>query len=301
MEGLILQLAISGQALGKTKSLEEILQILQEHKVKAIEIWPDNAPLTGEKVKYQEHRYEGRQIEKVKELTETYGIRVACVTMPGAFSRDMVSEPDVLSASLCYTIEVAKQLGAPLVNHYCAQLAVGHNSDIEDYLRVVAPAVKKAEELDVTLVLEPEAHDASGTPEGMLKILQTVGSEKFRTNFDPCNYYHASQEGFPFAYELLKDYIAYVHLKNGCIYRPEAGHSEESKGAPFAGHYEPRSIYYPVLPMGAVNIDGLLLRLQKDGYDGFCTLEPHTTPNNVEDYYRAEIGYLRQRGFFVAE
>ena len=47
---------------------------------------------------------------------------------------------------------------------------------------------------------------------------------------------------------------------------------------------------------GAVNIDGLLRRLEKDGYTGFCTMEPHTTPEKCLDFYREETAYLRERG-----
>ena len=53
---------------------------------------------------------------------------------------------------------------------------------------------------------------------------------------------------------------------------------------------------YPYASDGAVNIDGLLRRLEKDGYTGFCTMEPHTTPEKCLDFYREETAYLRERG-----
>ena len=294
-----MKLAACGAPLGKVKTLEEILKVLKKHRVDAIEIWPWNVPLEGDPLPHQENRYEGRRIEEVGKITKLYNIQVACVTMPGAFSKEMVSEPEVYASSLRYTVDVAKELEAPLVNHYCIHWALGRQANIGNYLSAVASAVERAEEQGVTIVLENEAHDASATAEGMLKIVQSVASERFRTVFDACNYYQASQEGFPFAYEVLKDYIVYVHIKNGCVFQPQTGHSEESKGEGFTGSNAPNNIYYPVLSKGAVNIDGLLLRLAQDGYDGYCTLEPHTTPNNVEDYYRQETDYLRKRGFFV--
>lgn len=296
-----MKLAISGQQLARVKSLRDILEILRKYEVKGIELWPANIPLKGEAVKYQEHRYEGRDIEQAKETLSDYGIEVACITVSGAFSPEMTSDPGVYSESVCYALEVAKEFGAGVVNHYCANWAPGHHSDINNYLKVIEPAVKRAEELGVTMVLEPEAHDASGTPDGMLRILKSVNSDRFKTNFDPCNYYHASQEAFPYAYDILKEYIGYVHLKNGCIFRVESGHIEQSRGTVFGGVYEPNEIYYPVLSEGAVNIDGLLRRLQKDGYDGYCTLEPHTTPENIETYYERDTAYLRGLGFFTTE
>ena len=62
------------------------------------------------------------------------------------------------------------------------------------------------------------------------------------------------------------------------------------------GMFAGNDIYYPYASDGAVNIDGLLRRLEKDGYTGFCTMEPHTTPEKCLDFYREETAYLRERG-----
>lgn len=296
-----MELGISGQALGRTKGLEEILQVLRENKVSAIEVWPMNFPVLGDPVKHQVERYEGRRIEDAKDLLRKYGIKAACVTMSGGFDERFAGDIQEYAAALRYAVEVAQELGAKIVNHYCYHLSLEENPNIRDLMVYFEPAIRKAEELGITLALENEAHDATRTPDGMLKIIQAVGSKHFQTNFDPCNYYHASQEGFPYAYEVLKDHIAYVHLKNGCIYNPQKGHAAESKGTPMTGRFAPNYIYYPPIPEGAVNVDGLLGRLVNDGYKGFCTLEPHTTPDHVERYYREEISYLRSRGFFAQE
>ncbi len=293
-----MRLGISGEALGGTKTLEEILRILRDNGVDAIELWPMNIPLHGNAVKYQEDRYEGRRIESAKELLERYGIRAACVTMSGGFNEHMAADVREYAAALQYAVEIANELGAEVVNHYCYYLSLNENPNMRQLMAFFEPATRKAEELGIKLALENEAHDATRTPAGMLKIIQAVDSKGFRTNFDACNYYHAGQEGYPHAYEVLKDHIVYVHLKNGCIYDPQAEHSEESKGTIMTGGFAQNYIYYPPIPAGAVNVDGLLRRLTGDGYAGFCTLEPHTTPNNVERYYREEISYLRNLGFF---
>ena len=57
---------------------------------------------------------------------------------------------------------------------------------------------------------------------------------------------------------------------------------------------------YTPIPQGAVNIPGLLSRLEADrSYAGTCTLEPHTTPEHVAEFYRMETEWLRKLGFFV--
>lgn len=293
-----MKLGISGQALSKTRTLEEVLQVLQRFQVNAIELWPENIPaMAGEQ--YMKGAYRGRDIQKAKEILNRYSVDVACVTMGGAFNRDLVMGVEGYARELVYAVEAARELGAKLVNHYCYHICLMDEAlDMGRIIKYFEPAVKKAEELDITLVLENEAHDATRTPEGMLAIVRAVDSSRFKVNFDATNFYHASCEGFPHAYEVLKSHIGYVHLKNGCIFHVGSGHDEYAKGSIMTGVNEGKYIYYPPLPRGAVNMDGLLYRLEMDGYGGYCTLEPHTTPEQVEQYYCEEVAYLRKKMLF---
>jgi len=282
---------ISGQALGTTLSLAEILALLRKLDVRWIELWPPNleggiAPGRG---------YEGKDVGKAKDILTEYGIGVACVTMPGAFAKEMVEDADAYLAALKAASDVAAALGARLVNSYCEQWAPGHDADIGPFVQMSRSAAAYAADKGVTLVLENEAHDASGTVEGMLRILEGVGSEAFKANFDATNYYQASEEPFPYAYRRLKDYIGYVHLKNGCLHDPTV-HSEIGRGGTMPKLGEDQHIHYCPLPEGAVNIEGLLTQLRGDRYEGFCTLEPHVPPEHVERFYHVEVSYLRRRG-----
>jgi sugar phosphate isomerase/epimerase len=293
-----MELAISGQVLGDARSLEEILEVLQRQGVSAIELWPANVPSeTGGAG--DAGRYEGRSVTRARELLKAYGISAACVTMPGVSTQALVTGGESYGKALAYAVEVAAALGAAVVNHYCVGLAPDERADLARAQHTWEKAIQRAEERSVFLALENESHDATRTPAGMLRVLESVGSARFGTNFDACNYYHASQEGFPYAYDVLKDWIRYVHIKDGCVYNPAAGHGEAAKGTSFSGAHAPECIYYVPAGQGAMNTDGLLTRLTLDGYDGYCTLEPHTAPEVVESYYRAETAYLRARGFFL--
>jgi sugar phosphate isomerase/epimerase len=226
--------------------------------------------------------------------------RAACVTMPGGASQGLASNAEDYSNALIHAIDVAAELGAPVVNHYCHYLPLREmDSNPERVRRYWDSAIEKAERTGISLALENEPFDATSTPEGMLQVLERVGSMRFGTNYDACNYHHAGEEGYPYAYDVLKKWIRYVHLKNGCIYHPEAGHLEASKGIPFFGARSHKHIYYTPVGEGALSIDALLLRLENDGYSGYCTLEPHTAPDLIDLYYAAEVVYLRRRGFFT--
>ena len=65
-----------------------------------------------------------------------------------------------------------------------------------------------------------------------------------------------------------------------------------------SGVYAGNVIQYAPIPDGSVNMAGLLTTLVENGYDGGCTLEPHTTPECVELFYERETQWLRKQGFF---
>jgi len=294
-----MKLGISGQLLGETMNLEEIMEIFKKYDVTNMEIWPNNIPCTDKNNSVSWTKYEGRDILRAKEILKEHGVNAVCVTMPGAFDKEISSNMEEYAAALRYTVEVAKELGASFVNHYCYYLCLDQSPDIGRLMKYMKPAMELAESEGIIMCLENEAHDATRTPKGMLKIIDSFGSGSFKTNFDAVNYYHAGQEGFPRAYDILKKHIAYIHLKNGCLFNAQAGHSDKSKGTPMTGAFSSNIIYYPTIPKGAVNIDGLLIRLKEDGYDGYCVLEPHTTVDWAEKYFKEETGYLRSRGFFA--
>ena len=283
-----MRLGISGQALGSIMNFAEIVKIGISNGIFDYEIWPSNAPGNG-------WGYKNRDIISVKNVAKQEGIRIGCVTMGDAFNPDIKTDANGYADALCSAIEAAKELGAYCVNHYCFHISM----DAPDFARMEEfwkKPLALAESLGIVLALENEAHDSTATPEKMLTVLRHFNSPYFKTNFDATNYFHASCEGYPAAYEVLKDYIGYVHLKNGCLYRD--GMPPENTGAPMSGYHEPAPIQYTPLPDGAVNIVGLISRLEEDGYTGLCSLEPHTTPELVEKFYAREISYLHKLGLF---
>jgi len=288
-------LAISGQALSRRKPLDQICALFNRLDVRWIELWAPNVPGGAPTLRVPECRYEGRDVSKARDILNAHGIGVACVTMDGAFTADIVAQPDDYFAALKKTVDVAVALNAKLVNNYCYHFALGRDADITPLIDVLRPAATYAKDRGVTLVLENEAHDASGVVDGMLKILEAVGSDAMKTNFDPANYYQATEEPFPNAYFRLKDFIAYVHLKNGCIYNP-AIHPEEGRRGTLTGRPGEQYMYYPPFPFGAFNIGAFIEQLQRDRYQGFCTLEPHVPPHRLEEYYEIEVADARRRG-----
>lgn len=274
-----MRLAISGQLLGATKSLAEILQIIRSLGVEAVELWPEN--LTGGDAS----DYGGKDAASARRLLEQSGIAAACITLhPDAIARCAHGGPKVGTSALEEAIEVAVHLGAPLVNCYLAGLPA------KTFVEAMRPAAAAAGRAGISIVLENEAHDESGIPDGIVAIVEGVESRYFGTLYDPVNYYQANVEPFPAAYEAVRPFIRYVHLKGGRLYDPQAA-VESQRGSTMRDSTH-RFIGYVAVQEGVVNVDGLIRRLRSDGYKGFVTLEPHVPAQRASEYYQQEVPYI---------
>jgi len=174
------QLALSAQLLARTHSLEEILDLLRSLGIDAVEIWPQNIP--GKGTLEPQAGYERKNLASARRVVEAYGMTVACVTLGGrAVQRCMVDGPRVGTDALKGAVDAAATLGARVVNCYLAGIAPAV------FVQAVQPAAEYAGSLGVTIVLENEAHDDSGTALGVRAIVEAVGSPHFATLYDPCS------------------------------------------------------------------------------------------------------------------
>jgi len=289
-----IKLTMSGEALSYELSLDKALALTRSHDIHYFELWAQNCePVSG---KTHPRLYLNRDIAKAKKQFVNVGVSVACVAFGGAFHQEIVDDHAFYSQELIRAIDVAAELGAGFVNHYINLISPQFEIEFGVLDRYLLHALRRAEELDIVMVLENEAHDITHTPEKVLQIIDYFNSDHFRSNLDATNFYQAGCEAFPYAYEILKHVIGYVHIKNGCIYMPEAGHLDVWKGGRMSGHLTNQWIYYTLPDQGAVNIVGLINKLKSDAYDGFLTLEPHSSLDNVISYYDTAIPLLRELG-----
>lgn len=289
-----MQLAISGQTLGDDRPLDKILTLLNELDVRWIDLWPQNFDGGDRTRPGWTNRFEGRDAARAEDELNAHGIGVSCITMPGAYVEGMVADPDDYLAGLTAAIDLAVRLRAKLVNSYVYHFGLSVDADLGRIVAILRTAADYAAQRGVTLLLENEAHDATATADGMLRILDAVGSPALRTTFDAANYYQASEEPFPNAYLRLRDHIGYVHLKGAAVF-DSSRHPEYGRGGRLTGGRDGHVFYVP-LPETAFNAEQILARAAVDHVSEFCMIEPHVPPDHVEDYYRIEVPYLRGRG-----
>lgn len=109
-----------------------------------------------------------------------------------------------------------------------------------------------AKEQDVVLLHENEKEIYGDTAKRCLDLMQELGCEHFQAVFDPANFVQCGQDTRE-AYEMLKGYTAYLHIKDA---RMEDGH---------------------VVPAGQGDghVKEILSALFSSGYEGYLSLEPH--------------------------
>ena len=289
---ILADVTIEGQALGPRRSFEDQLGFFKKLGGNWVEVWPPNF----DNGISPENRYEGKNLGRAKELLAKHDFGVSCVGMPLAFYHDAVGDVDGYIAGFRAAIDTAVELGAKLVSNYCFHWARGpYNPDIGPFVGMLREVVPYAADRGVTVSLENEASDTTGTVAGMLRIMDAVGyHDNFGTTYDAANYYHASEEAWPYAYERSNPHIKYVHVKNARLHDPTTDR-EEDRG-PSMPRKEGCFLHYCPIQEGAVNIEGLLRQLKEDCYTGFCTIEPKVPPDQMEKYYRIDLDYLREHG-----
>ena len=104
----------------------------------------------------------------------------------------------------------------------------------------------------IVLLHENEKEIYGEMAEGCLEILKCFAGEHFKAVFDFANFVQAGQDTLE-AYELLKPYIAYIHVKDAIF--------KDGSVVP-AGY-------------GDGNVKEILKCLKADGYSGYLSLEPH--------------------------
>ena len=133
----------------------------------------------------------------------------------------------------------------------------------------------------IVLLHENEKGIYGEMAEGCMDILKQFAGEHFRAVFDFANFVQAGQDTLE-AYELLKPYIAYIHVKDALF---------KDGGVVPAGY-------------GDGNVKEILGRLKAAGYKGYLSLEPHLSDftgfSSLEQNGRIEKKLSGEEAFVLA-
>jgi 3-dehydroshikimate dehydratase len=237
----------------------------------ADEISPDLdeqiAVLSSEKVRFLDLRgvwntnvldLSDQQVTRVKETLDAHGIGVAAIGSPiGKVPIDSSFNEHLHLFERAIT--VAQALQTPYIRIFSFyppaasdRGAVDPAEYRDEVLRRLREMTARARAAAVILLHENEKDIYGDTIARCVDLLQGINDAHFQAVFDPANFIQCGQTPYPDAYEAIRPWLRYVHVKDA-----------RSDGS--------------VVPAGegVSHWPELLQRLRADGYDGFLSLEPH--------------------------
>ena len=230
--------------------LDEQIAVLSSEKVRFLDlrgVWNTNVlDLTDQ------------QVARIKETLDAHGIGVAAIGSPiGKVPIDSSFNEHLHLFERAIT--VAQALQTPYIRIFSFyppaasdRGAINPAEYRDEVLRRLREMTARARAAAVILLHENEKDIYGDTIARCVDLLQGINDAHFQAVFDPANFIQCGQTPYPDAYEAIRPWLRYVHVKDA-----------RSDGS--------------VVPAGegVSHWPELLQRLRADGYDGFLSLEPH--------------------------
>ena len=274
---------------GISQDYETCCKVMRETNVKYAEI----QEVFGKRVEY----ISPEEAQTIRALNDQYGISVSCITTH-AFVGIPVGTIEIgddryeqQMALLKNGIATARMVGANHVRCMCFakqsvldgyngadQWVAGGNKAWPKFIELYGPIAKVAEEEGVSLIVENGFNGMLTSAYSCRRFMRDICSKNVSILWDPANALNVSDIIYPDAYELIKEYVSHIHIKDVLVNIPES--------------------WVQVTPIGRGMMASYLLRLaqalRKDGYEGFVSLENIYRPDGGDymDGYRIDIPTL---------
>lgn len=161
-----------------------------------------------------------RRLEDIGVQVRTVGSPLLKIPLDGDFEEELQRARRVF--------DNASILGADMVRVFSFYLPEGKSREScrPEVLDKIGRLLELSDSCGLTLCHENEAEIYGESPEQCLDLLQAFGG-RLKAVFDMGNFVLCGHEPYPYAYELLKPYIAYFHIKDalyaGAIVPPGCG------------------------------------------------------------------------------
>ena len=193
------------------------------------------------------------EVTDLKRLMDEYGISASSIGSPVGktkLSEDFAAHFEMFKG----VVEAANALGAKYIRIFSFYHDGGEWTEEEraEVIKRLKKMSAYAAENGVVLLHENEKGIYGDTAARCADIMRELYSDSFKAVFDPANFVQCGEDTKN-AYNLMQDYIEYIHIKD----------AKNSDGT--------------VVPagMGDGNVEWLMKQLFENGYHGFLSLEPH--------------------------
>lgn len=207
--------------------------------------------------------YSEAQAREVKKRLDDRGFKLSAVGSPIGkigITDDFVPHMELFK----HTVELAHIMDTPNIRMFSFYVPKKQDSGSDMHQKAAKAPFREqvmerlgqfadyASANEIVLLHENEKGIYGEMAEDCLDILKNFAGEHFKAVFDFANFVQAGQDTLE-AYELLKPYIAYIHVKDALF--------KDGSVVP-AGY-------------GDGNVEEILRYLKADGYRGYLSLEPH--------------------------
>ena len=224
-------------------------------------------------------------VDRIKAEADAAGLPICCVSSP--FFKCEIDDREEIARqyeSLRKCVRHAKMLGTNLIRGFTFWAKGDYDQNLPKIVEYFKETVKILEEADMIMVLESESSVYAANATKLAAIIDAINSPYVKAVWDPGNsaYDPGGEVPYPAGYEIIKDKMVHMHLKDVKITDGKA------KGAPVG--------------KGDVDFEGHFRRLIEDGYRGYVSLETHYRPASLipEDLLRLPKGSAFSEGGYEA-
>ena len=191
-------------------------------------------------------------VKKIKQRLDAAGVTLSALGSP--LGKIGVTDECARHLEDCKRAEeIAQRMDCNRIRMFSFYLPEGKTAEYRgEVIERLGQFVDYAKANDVVLLHENEKGIYGEMAAECLDLMKQFYGANFKAIFDFANFVQAGQDTLE-AYEMLKPYIAYIHVKDAIL--------ENGKVVP-AG-------------MGDGNVAKILTDLYHNGFDGYLSLEPH--------------------------
>ena len=197
--------------------------------------------------------YTEKEAEMLMSRLSANGIRISAVGSPiGKIDITQDFEPHF--ETYRHIVELAGILDTSFIRMFSFFMPEGEEPDKfrDEVMRRMDRMVEYAAGRNVVLLHENEKGIYGDSAARCLDLMKLCYGDHFRCTFDFANFVQCGQDTLE-AYEMLRPYISYIHVKDALRENGDVVHAGAGDG----------------------NVAEILNRLDEEGYAGFLSLEPH--------------------------
>ncbi len=276
---------------GISRDLEHALQVMTEADLEYAElqfVWDKEV---GD--------FDDDQMATALDLVKKYGVKVPCITRHN-FVGLLVGEVEVGDPNhqkhmdaLQRCIDMAKAFDTKLVRtmSFRKEMIIFGYNGAEDWnasrgawdklIQLLTPAVKLAEENNITLVVETGNNAMITSAVLARRFIDDMGSDHLKLLWDPANTLYCGEAVYPDGFDVLRGgYIGHLHIKDSKVDIAGAAVWQCELGTAQMAPY----------------LEGIAAGLKEEDYDGVVSLESvyHPTDGTYEDGFRASVGRFKE-------